>query len=229
MSPHAHGGRRCVVAQRLWPLPAADKGEPVHPVDGKCWRACVCVAANHVAGEQQQYVRAGGPRAHRSHCRCSVRLRAANLNDGIVLVSTTDPNNDDNGTLVCLNATDGSQMWTLRANDHNATVTYGLRYIPAIDQTYVPRLVRVPTVCRPSRVCLLLFALQPLRRWLHRVRAQDSRILTGHGCYSQRRICGTGRPFRVEVGVPWEAPSTRGARRYGDLVAAPCVRGAACR
>jgi hypothetical protein len=48
-------------------------------------------------------------------------------------VSTSDGETDTGGILYGLNATSGAQMWALPAHDQNITVTFGLRYVPAID------------------------------------------------------------------------------------------------
>ena len=64
---------------------------------------------------------------------------AANLNDGIVLVSTSDVAEDLNGTLFSLNATDGKVIWQLHAENEQGTGAYGLHFMPALDETYVHR------------------------------------------------------------------------------------------
>jgi len=68
----------------------------------------------------------------------SCALLAAQLSDGIVLVSTTSAEADTNGTLYALNATDGNIIWTLPAEDVVTQQTVGLHYVPAIDDTYDP-------------------------------------------------------------------------------------------
>ena len=65
----------------------------------------------------------------------SFLCRSASLNDGIVLVTTSDVAADLNGTLFSLNATDGKVIWHFRALDALDTGTYGLHFTPAIDET----------------------------------------------------------------------------------------------
>ena len=61
----------------------------------------------------------------------------ANLDNGIVLVSVSSLTSDTNGTLYALNATDGVIMWHISAVDAASSQTYGLQYVPAIDDAYV--------------------------------------------------------------------------------------------
>jgi outer membrane protein assembly factor BamB len=63
------------------------------------------------------------------------RFCAANLVDGIVLVSETNSEVDANGTLHALNATDGVSLWSLKASITGGSGSLGLYYIPAIDET----------------------------------------------------------------------------------------------
>ncbi len=69
---------------------------------------------------------------------------AANLSDGIVLVSATNPDLDVNGTLFGLNATDGAIMWRMVAVNTVLKGSHGLRYVPAVDPVYVVN------VCAPA-------------------------------------------------------------------------------
>jgi outer membrane protein assembly factor BamB len=62
---------------------------------------------------------------------------AGNLDNGIVLVSSTSEEFDSNGTLHALNASDGNIVWSLSAVDAVGSQTFGLHYIPAIDDTCV--------------------------------------------------------------------------------------------
>ncbi len=63
-------------------------------------------------------------------------LSVATIADNIVLVSETNADIDTNGTLHALNATDGTLLWSLEALDAENIYSFGLYYVPAIDETY---------------------------------------------------------------------------------------------
>jgi outer membrane protein assembly factor BamB len=57
----------------------------------------------------------------------------ADLEDGVVLVSCTDGELDTGGRLHALNATNGRPLWVFDADDNGTS--YGIHYVPAVDNT----------------------------------------------------------------------------------------------
>ena len=73
----------------------------------------------------------------------------ATLADNIVLVSETNAAFDVNGTLHSLNATDGTLLWSLEALDAENIYSFGLYYVPAIDETYYEKFNFLRNLCVP--------------------------------------------------------------------------------